>query len=214
MTDTTSRISSYLSYLPAIFQEDAGDQGPAFIGHFLLAFEKVLSGLGDPSQPGLEEVIDRIHTYFNPGPAPSGATPDPTTRAPAEFLPWLAGWVALSLREDWEEEEKRRFISRIVPLYRKRGTKEGLVELLRTYTGGLEVNVYEFESRPHYFQVDMLLGVRDPVLLRRKEQVARAIIDQEKPAHSYYALRTRVPTMQIGVHSTVGVDTLLGSETA
>ena len=39
-----------------------------------------------------------------------------------------------------------------------------------------------------------------------------AIIDQEKPAHTFYAFRFRdVPTMQIGVHSTVGVDTVLGS---
>jgi phage tail-like protein len=200
------RVSSYLDYLPALFQPETG--APNFVGRFLLAFEKILSGgLGDAEQPGIEEVIDRLYTYFDPGPAGSATSSE---RAPAEFLTWLAQWVALMLREDWEEEEKRRFISRIVPLYRLRGTKAGLKEMLRTYTGGLKVEIYEFDEPAHYFQVEMFLGVRDPTMLRRQEQIARAIIDQEKPAHTYYALKTAIPTLQIGQHSTVGVDTLLG----
>jgi hypothetical protein len=32
----------------------------------------------------------------------------------------------------------------------------------------------------------------------------------EKPAHTYYTLEVVVPAFQIGVQSTVGVDTLLG----
>ena len=67
-TDPTSeRVSRYLDYLPAILQEDP------FIGRFLLAFERILSGLAprDPNDPipdqlALEEYINRIHTYFNP----------------------------------------------------------------------------------------------------------------------------------------------------
>ena len=71
------------------------------------------------------------------------------------------------------------------------------------------MTIYEFEDVPHYFQVEMSLGLslRDPDFEARKERrqrIAIAIIDQEKPAHTYYALRFRdVPTMQIGVHSTV-----------
>jgi len=203
------RVSSYLDYLPALFQPETG--APNFMGRFLLAFEKILSGgLGDAEHPGIEEVIDRLEAYFDPGPATPGKTPTAAERAPVEFLTWLAQWVALILREDWEEEEKRRFISRIVPLYRLRGTQAGLKEMLRTYTGGLKVEIYEFDEPAHYFQVEMFLGVRDPVTLRRQEQIARAIIDQEKPAHTYYALKTAIPTLQIGRHSTVGVDTLLG----
>jgi hypothetical protein len=44
----------------------------------------------------------------------------------------------------------------------------------------------------------------------RKEQIARSIIDQEKPAHTYYELLVQFPTIQVGVTSTVGKDTLLG----
>ena len=142
----TDRISSYLTYLPALFHEDA------FVGRFLLAFERILSGLQPPDPdalrsttgaevseppPGLEEIVDHIHTYFVPGPH----LPKPE-RAPADFLPWLASWVALSVREDWEEEEKRRFINRIVSLYQYRGTKYGLEQILETIKHGGEGTVF------------------------------------------------------------------------
>lgn len=231
------RGSSYLAYLPAIYED--GD-----LGRFLLAFEHVLTGLGNPDEPGLEELVEGIpgangsgpqlagaERYFNPGRRDEAGT----MRTPAEFLDWLASWLALSLRADWEEEEKRRLIAGIVPLYRKRGTREGLTRMLYTYLGlpytetGGSIDVYEL-TRPlqvgrtstvgvntavgggpaHYFLVRMILPTWDPVSRARKEQIATAIIEQEKPAHTYYDLRVRVPTMQIRVHSTLGVDTLLG----
>ena len=58
------RTSSYLDNLPAMFQQRGDRQNGPFVGRLLLAFEKVLSGLGDPDQPGLEEIIDRIHILF------------------------------------------------------------------------------------------------------------------------------------------------------
>jgi hypothetical protein len=41
--------------------------------------------------------------------------------------------------------------------------------------------------------------------------IARALIDLEKPAHTFYELVPIFPSMRIGWHSTVGVDTLLGT---
>jgi phage tail-like protein len=217
------QVSSYLEQLPATFQQNADESGVTFIGRFLLAFEKILSGLGDPAEPGLEErlhgIVDPsngsvlmagLQRYFDPGVRGDDTLPE-TQRAPDEFLPWLASWVALTLREDWTPAEKRRLISRIVSLYHKRGTKEGLSEILSTYTGG-NVNIYEFEQPAHYFQVELLSKDRDPAVISRKEQIARAIINQEKPAHTFYTLKTRLTvTMQIGVASTIGDNTLIGS---
>lgn len=63
-------ISTYQQYLPAILQEQV------FLGRFLLAFEKILSGLDEtPTEgqiitsenvPGLEEILSGIHLYFDP----------------------------------------------------------------------------------------------------------------------------------------------------
>jgi hypothetical protein len=100
-------------------------------------------------------------------------------------------------------------------LYQYRGTKYGLEQILETYTGEDAV-IYEFDQPPHYFQVEMTLSEPTPEGPRRKERIARAIIDQEKPAHTFYALRILVPTMRIlnadlerGIR--VGQNTLLGT---
>jgi phage tail-like protein len=234
--DRPGQASRYLDYLPAVFQEGAEPGRPNFLGRFLLAFEQVLTGLGDPSAPGLEETLDGIvdpvsgavrltgvHRYVDPGPSlPAEA------RAPAKFLPWLSGWVALALRADLDELRQRDFIARAVSLYRLRGTKRGLEEFLRIYTRlGVTVNemITPFQigvhstvgvdtvldgGAPHFFKVFMWLPTANPEQVREYLRVAAAIIELEKPAHTRYALDHAAPSLQIGVRSTIGIDTLLG----
>lgn len=171
--------SSYLRYLPAIFHQDP------FVGHFLSAFEAILTGSAALGKPGLEAAIAGLDSYLDPQTAPEG------------FLPWLASWVALSLRADWDAETRRRFVEQIVPLYRLRGTPTGLRTLLELYTRE-KVAIYDdFNDPAHFFQVQITLSDANPERLREKQQIARAIIDQEKPAHTFYALKVSVPTMRI-----------------
>jgi phage tail-like protein len=234
--DRPGQASRYLDYLPAIYQQDAQVGQPNFLGRFLLAFEQVLTGLGDIDEPGLEEILDGIvdpvsgvlrlagvHRYFNPGPN----LPD-HERAPAKFLEWLAGWVALILRADLDELRQRDFIARAVSLYRLRGTKQGLEEFVRIYTRlGVSINEWHTPFQigvhstigvdtlldggaPYFFGVLIRLPTPDPEQIRQHRQVVTAIIDMEKPAHTYYELEVETPTLQIGVHSTISVDTLLG----
>lgn len=195
-------VSTYQQYLPAILQEDT------VLGQFLLAFEAILSGedtISNQAQiitkdtqkpPGLEEIIDNIHLYFNP------------QQTPEEFLPWLAGWVALSLRNDWQVEVKRAFIQKIVGLYRLRGTKAGLIEILSIYLKnsgfGEKVEVFDqFTNFPHYFQVQLTLNDRNPEKYWRQAKIAQAIIDQQKPAQTFYSLKILVPTMQLTKQSQI-----------
>lgn len=208
-------VSSYTQYLPAVLQEDP------LIGRLLLAFEKILAGFpvavpGDPlpGQPGLEASLDDLARYFRPGPG----APD-SARTPDAFVPWLAGWMGLSLRDDWDGETRRRFLANVVPLYRRRGTRGGLLALLNLYVNQPDaVTIFEFDAPPHFFQVEIVQNQRDPALLARMDRCVRAIIDAEKPAHTVYGLRILFPTMQIvdapatdldGVY--VGVNTTLGS---
>ena len=194
--NNSESISTYQQYLPAILQ---GDQ---FLGQFLLAFEKILSVNnatsiqapiipGDEQKPpGLEEILDNIHLYFNP------------QETPEQFLPWLAGWVALSLRDDWKPEIKKAFIQQIVGLYRKRGTKQGLQEILVLYLEssgfGKKVEVFDsFDNFPNYFQVQLTLNDCDLKKYWRQAKIAQAIIDREKPAQTFYPLKILVPTMRI-----------------
>lgn len=207
--------SSYLRLLPSVFSEDP------FLGRFLLAFEHVLTGLpgGEPvPEEGLEETIAGIAAFFDP------------RRTSEEFLPWLASWVALGLRADWTPAQKRDFLAKIVPLYRRRGTGDNLAELLKIYTGLIPVitgvDDTEFQvgvhstvgvdtqlggGPPHRFSVTVTLPEADPQTLQRQRQIASALIELQKPAHTAYELVVVHDTMQIGVRSTIGVDTLLGS---
>ena len=56
--------------------------------------------------------------------------------APPDFLDWLAGWVALPVREQWTVEQRRGLIAHAVELHRWRGTRRGLVAHLTLLTGG------------------------------------------------------------------------------
>jgi phage tail-like protein len=164
-------MTSVVDHLPAVYRDDP------FLGAFLGAFEHVLAGL--------DARIDDVPRYFDP------ATTD------AEFLPWLSSWVALTLRADWDEATQRNFLQQVVPLYGMRGTRHGLQRILELYTDQNVEIIDDFDAVPHYFQVQLTLPEADPGLLRRKQQIARAIIDQEKPAHTFYALRLSIPTMRL-----------------
>ncbi len=227
-------MSTYLDYLPAVFQEDGDD----FLGSFLLAFEHILTGVGDADDEGLEELLDGgardasgsttagLHRYFQPGITNTGDLPA-TQRAPVEFLTWLARWVALVPRGDIGETVLRQLIANAVPLYRKRGTKDGIVELLAIYglnarvdepTGWFEVGVHSTIGldtrldgpRPFFFSMTAPIPTSDQTVLRRWNEIVRAVLDSEKPAQSFYSLDLQPIVLEVGVHSTVGVDTIIG----
>ena len=216
----TNSLSTYIHHLPPIFQESA------LVDGFLLAFEKVLSQASpDDKRPALETVIAQSHRYLRP--MPSG---DEQLQAPSDFLPWLAGWVALTLRDDWPEETQRKFIREVVGLYRHRGTKAGMARLLQIYLGDeVPVAIYDhpsdfgFAPPAHFFQVQIGVTTQDTDEIRRVQQIAQAIIEQEKPAHTFYGLQIMVPTMQLNSEEAaakgktpliLGGNTLLGTQTA
>jgi len=227
LVDTTNS-KRLVDYLPAIYREDP------FLEKYLSAFEKVLLGRNDGIKiPGekvgaetrsLEETIDRIPTLFDPL----------DKETPSDFLPWLASWAALSLRADLDEGVQRSFIGNIIQRYRRRGTKENLIELLKIFTKttpeidedavpspGFKALHPEFDTdnRPlHFFKVSVLLLAPKQETVLRIEEIARSIIDLEKPAHTFYELETTFESMQIAddykvdkskYRANLGVDTLI-----
>jgi phage tail-like protein len=175
-----------LSYLPAIYRDDP------FAGRFLWAFEQVLVEL--------EGKIGDLSTYFDP----LSARPD--------FLPWLSSWVSFTLRADLQIEQQRAFLANIVSLYRRRGTKQNLADLLTIFIGSTpDIQESTDPKNPHFFHVTMNLPRADAQRQLRQSTIANALINLEKPAHTSYDLELKFPTMQIGVTSTIGKDTLLGT---
>lgn len=172
--------------LPAIYRDDP------FLARYLWAFERIFLDI--------EQSIAQLPALFDPA------------ETPAEFLPWLSSWVAFTLRADFSPAQQRRFLARVASLYRRRGTKENLQELLTIFTRGAIPTIEEFPARPHFFRVTMRLPIDTPEALLRQSAIAHALIELEKPAHADYELNLLFPTMQIEVTSTIGVDTLLGTD--
>jgi phage tail-like protein len=239
-----SQVSSLLDSLPAVFQEDRGQDPntnqvlPNFVGRFLLAFEHLLLGLGDdPTQPtallGLDEIIAQIQRYFEPAAFAPDGTFLPAESTPDEFLPWLASWLALVLREDWDlfpstsGNRNRLLIAKASDLYKRRGTKLGLEQYLASFTvvpptidelSSFQLGVTSTvgtdtivgEGAPFFFTVGVKTAARFTDL-KRAVDVIQAIVDQQKPAHTYYTISLlEIPKFRVAVQSTVGVDTILG----
>lgn len=191
-TTLTASNTILFNHLPAVYQKEAGPLAP-----FLAACEAILLGAEDPANVesrGLGATISRLHTLLDPD-----KTPEP-------FLQWLAGWLALELRADLDESTKRELLTHIVSLYSWRGTRKGLETLLALLTGAtpvitepetstLEVGAAvvgsstRLGSRPFYFSVRLELPPStDQQAHKRIEEIAREVIEREKPAHTYYSL--------------------------
>jgi phage tail-like protein len=241
-------VSALQDNLPAIFQEDREPGKANFLGRFLLAFERILLGIGETSaqvpQPGIEETIGGgsivlpgastpvflagLQRYFESGFVRANQFLPENESIPRDFLPWLAGWLALTLREDWDEQRQRELIAKASWLYRLRGTKRGVEEFLRIYTRlGVEIDELNVpfqigvHSRvgvdtildggaPFYFHVKVLLPKFESDLMKSSKEIATAVVDLQKPAHTFYTLTVETPILRINVNSTVGVDTLIG----
>jgi phage tail-like protein len=160
-----NNYSTYLKYLPAIYSADD------FLGRFLLIFETILSPI--------ERTVGNLHYYFD------------AQITPPEVLPWLASWLGLVLDERWPEEQRRALILAAVELYQWRGTRRGLSEFLRLYTG-LAPEIVEHgvgrraATTAEAFRFTVRVRAPDPAQVDRA--VVEAIIEAEKPAHTGYTL--------------------------
>ncbi|GAB4445386.1 MAG: hypothetical protein OHK0015_47600 [Chloroflexi bacterium OHK40] len=166
--DLPYAADDYLALLPPIYHDDL------FLRKFLLIFKATL----DP----LDRMIAQIHHYFDP------------RVAPEHMLPWLAAWVDLVLDERWPEARRRELIGAASTLYRWRGTRRGLSDYLRIYTGTAPRIVEPGQERrgeaalpPHTFRV--IIEAPDIAALDRA--LVERIIELEKPAHTSYQLELR-----------------------
>lgn len=169
---------SYLQYLPPLYRDDE------FMGQFIHIFEDLMKPL--------ENTVNNLATYFDPL-----LTPEPV-------LPWLGFWVNLALSPSWPLERRRELVRSAAMLYRWRGTRKGLSEYLRIYTGSVpEISEYipgmhlgeetklgvntqlGSSGTGHHFVVSLGINGEGEVDI----PTIRAIIDSQKPAHTSYTLQ-------------------------
>ena len=204
---------SYVRFLPQIYQTESA-VGSSFLKEYLWIFQH--------SVESITSQIDNAHKYYDP------------RETPPEFLPWLASWLALTLDVDWPEIKKRKMLQAAANMYRYRGTKRALKEVLRIFVGqeprilentwpykgfriGISSAIAEDSLILPPINLDHCFVVRFPI---GQEQVTEGmvikihhIIAMEKPGHTTYFLQFHSEDlvhrpqafMQIGVAATIGV---------
>jgi phage tail-like protein len=114
------RITS-LRFLPEIYSQD--ENGLDFLERFLSLFETVLAKT--------DHKIEKFSNLFDPT---AVSLPldiyVPEDAYWSEWLDWLSTWVSVDLYDQLSEYGKREFLKKSVMIYKKKGTLEGLAELV------------------------------------------------------------------------------------
>lgn len=228
--------SKLLGLLPEIYR--AGVNGDAsFLNNYVKIIEYLLLEVEDRRtelvhQKGVGEIIGILQDLFHPetelmSGQDAALFESCFTAERDEFLEWLAGWFAFVLDEDWSLEKKINVLAKVVVLYRKRGTKEGMQEYLELYKPGgsekvqivdeagpmvmggintvsgsklqLGVDTYIGGMPSHFFKVTINIPSPDPAIMKEQLDATRKIIDREKPAHTHYLIDPITPVMLLGV---------------
>ena len=105
--------SSYLQYLPAVYQED--DQSRVFLDRFLRIFQTTFDGF--------DRTLDNMWTRFDP------------LSVPDSWFNWLADWIAFPINPLWTNPQRRAALKSAGRLYPLRGTPAGVQQLIQQYSG-------------------------------------------------------------------------------
>lgn len=115
--------TAFIDYLPQVYRDSESTN--SFLARFISVFQSVYVDL--------EDDMDLAPVRCDPA------------VAPPDFLRWLAECLALSERFLWDEEKMRTLVKNAVHLYRIKGTKRALCEVLDLYTGQLPLIIEQFE---------------------------------------------------------------------
>jgi phage tail-like protein len=116
------------------------------------------------------------------------ALTDPITADP-RFLPWVASWVNFEFDASLPIPEQRELVRRAIRLYRLRGTREGVEEMVRVLTSA-PVQVLECEKPPPAVLGGCCLAA-GPTLPDRYlggEPPAHFLYPRRRPATRYFVL--------------------------
>jgi phage tail-like protein len=203
--------TSYLRHLPEMYQDDP--ESSAFLERFLSVMET--------SFVDIETTIESIGEYFDPHGAPS------------ESLSWVEDWIGLDIGHEWPESARRELLSRAPELYRKRGTKAGLVELIRLYLRHENPSLEADDYRLFFVERTDLDSVSESVVDRQygaflpdgrsfaifcdafdsetQREAVRDIVESESPAHVNGAVVPIESEFTLGAQSFLGINSELDS---
>ncbi len=191
------RFSYLIRYLPAAYRYDVDSAD--FLDRFLANFEGQYTDI--------EERIAQVQALFN------------VNALDAEYLPWLASWIGVTLDPAWDVARRRLFMRHALTIFRQRGTLQGLIRTVRLAiddcpddtlftTDPDNASVRIQEQGAHRFAVSVA-AVGDSVATRQRLDLVSRIVAIAKPAHTNFEVKSFLALFQIG-SARLGYDTLLG----
>ncbi|MFF2090994.1 phage tail protein [Paenibacillus sp. NPDC058174] len=194
---------TYLSYLPAVYQEDEASKD--FLERFLSLFGTLFTEI--------EDDIAGLPQYFD------------AELSSGEHLRWLASWIGLETDDYWTDEQVLGFLKEAPELYKYRGTRLGIEKSIETYTGQKPLLIEHFQTRPMRDNAELReltdrLYSNDPytftVLLRpeqapteKQRVVIEQLLEEQKPAYTEAKLVLLQPWMYLDLHTYLGINTVL-----
>ncbi len=195
-------FTSYMEYLPAVYSEN--QKSKEFLERFLALFQTFFLST--------EKKIDNISRYFDVD-AVSG-----------EYLLWIAEWLSISYDTNWSEDKLKKLIKKAPQLYKKRGTRLGISELVELFSGEKPVIVEQFQFK--YIKdknlvndLGMLYGedsftfhiILRPDQIKDKSQlsVLKRLVEANTPAHTKVNIVLLQEHMYLGVHTYLEINSRL-----
>ena len=195
---------SWISYLPEVYQADP--ESKAFVERYLNVFQSLYEDL--------TREIDGVARYFDPD------------VVEGEFLQWLAEWVAIDDVYLWSEAKLRYLLKNSVRLYKMRGARQVLAEMIELYLGEKpyivehhQLEGYEGEARDsglvarlygansYYFTV---IVSEQAVPSPKEHKTLLKIIESAKPAHVEANVVVLTPFIFLDKYSYLGLNSVLG----
>ena len=184
----TVNRQNLVGFLPQVFRQSTEEGAP-----FLKGFLYIVQTLYD----SVNQRVARLHELF-----------DPRT-ADADFMPWLASWLALTLNPDWTVLQRRKMIMAAAKLFPVRGTAMAIREFVQIYVG-VDVTIEENSWPFNGFRIGVNSTVGDDTVILPTMNLAHCfvvslkkaasavpddeivkihqIIQSQKPAHTSYFL--------------------------
>ncbi|HIW34280.1 MAG TPA: hypothetical protein IAA29_15975 [Candidatus Paenibacillus intestinavium] len=195
--------SSYLTYLPSIYQRDATSQD--FLSRYLSIYQSLIEDT--------DQQIASVTRSLEPN------------QVSGRSLKWLLGWLGIESDDYWSEDQLRELMKEAPKLYSMRGTKYAIETLVRIYTGFTPI-VLEYEqvkplkenvelgdvadrlyaADPHAFNVLVKVEHVDTEL---KRVTLQHIVESYKPVFATFKLVILQPWVYMDLHSYLGMNTVL-----
>ena len=142
------------------------------------------------------------------------------------FLRYIAKWLDITNTNIWSEDKLRKLIRRAPSLFKKRGTRSGLIEIIELFTGEKPFIVEQWQVRQFRQNsetkevLDRLYGTDENVFLvlvkekycsgKREQEALLSLIQDMSPAHTQPRLVALRQFINLGGHTYLGINSALG----